>query len=125
MHYSKEEQQEFDRIFKVFGDYLKESPNVDVVPSKAGYVVIPINDGRMSCEISAEAVETPADLCELCMFEMAQDIRDDIVPSHTPLYECSEETRREILNRLSPYMETLPEYRCLEGKLFVNPLEAC
>lgn len=123
MNYTREDQQEFDRIFKVFGDYLKQSTHVDVVPSKVGYVMIPIDEGEMSCGVSAEVIETPADLCDLCITEMAHDIRDELAPPRPDLYECSEELRQEILNRIAPYMKELPEYRYLEEELFINPHE--
>lgn len=123
MSYTRENQQEFDRIFQVFGDYLKQSPRVDVVPSKVGYVMIPIEEGEMSCGIAPEVVETPAELCAICINEMACDIRDELSPSHPDLYECSEELKQEILTRIALYMKKLPEYRFLEDELFMNPHE--
>lgn len=121
MNYTREEQREFERIFQVFGELLKQSTHIDVVPSKVGYVMIPIEDGEMSCGVAAEVMETPADLCALCINEMAYDIRDEIAPSQPALYECNEAVKQEILTRIAPYMEKLPEYRYLEEKLFINP----
>ena len=125
INYTREDQQEFDRIFKVFGDYLKQSTHVDVVPSKVGYVIIPIEEGEMSCGVLAEVIETPADLCNLCITEMAHDILDELAPPRPNLYECSEELKQRILTRIAPYMKELPEYRYLEEKLFITPHENC
>lgn len=123
MYYTREDQQEFDRIFEAFEDYLKQATHIDVVPSKVGYVMIPIEDGEMSDGIAAEVMETPTDLCELFLDEMARDIRDEIAPSCPDLYECSEEVKQEILTRIAPYMEKLPEYSFLEEEIFINPHE--
>lgn len=123
MNYTKEEQREFERIFQVFGERIKQSTHIDVVPSKVGYVMIPIEDGEMSCGVEAEVMETPADLCDLCINQMAYDIRDELAPSKPDLYECSEEVKQEILARIEVYMKELPEYRYLEEDLFVNPHE--
>ncbi|MFR8901515.1 hypothetical protein [Hominenteromicrobium sp.] len=123
MYYSKKDEQEFERILEVFRDYLEQSPQFDVVPSKVGYIMIPIDDGEMSCVITAEELETPANLCELCFFEMAEDIRDELVASSPPLYACSEEIKQEILARIAPYMEKLPEYQYLVEEFFIDPFE--
>lgn len=123
MSYTREDQKEFERIFQVFGERIKQSTHIDVVPSKVGYVMIPIEDGEMSCGIAAEVMETPADLCSLCINEMAYDIRDELVPSQPALYACSEEVKQAILTRIESYMKELPEYRYLEEDLFVNPYE--
>lgn len=123
MKYTREAQREFDRIFKVFGDYLKHSAHVDVVSSKAGYVMLLIEDRELSDVVTAEVIKTPADLCNLCITEMAYDIWDELAPPRPDLYECSEEQKQQILARIALYMKDLPEYRYLEERIFINPRE--
>lgn len=121
MIYSTEDQKELERIFAVFSDYLKSSTHIDIVPSKVGYIMLPIVDGELSCGVEPDVIEPPADLCDIFISQIAYDVVEEMDKPRPILYEYNAEIRKKIRERIESYIKKLPEYRYLIDQLFINP----
>lgn len=117
--YTKEQKEKLEKVMEVFGDYMKESPYVEVVWSeKIGYIFLNVDKKHQDVDfiIPLDCTET---LCGRLCYEVAQDVlmltgNDHAVREADPLEKA------EIWRRLEPYLEQLPEYRYLAEKMFTS-----
>ena len=108
---------EVDKVSRVFGDYIKESPYLDWLWSdKLGYVLMQISfEGR---EIMESHVIMDAErLCWILFNEIADDVVQR-TPNDHATYEADLSERARIRKRLKPYTDQLPEYSYLCEKLW-------
>ncbi len=108
---------EVDRVGRVFGDYIKESPYLDWMWSdKLGYILMQISfEGQeiVECHVIREASR----LCWILFHEIADDVVLRTQNDHAT-YEADLSERSRIRKRLKPYTDQLPEYRYLCEKLW-------
>ena len=93
--YTKEQNEEIEKVCRVFDSYIRENPYFDVVWSdKLGYIylsgIAPDREG-------------------VCMAPLILRTGEDL---------CSSDERKKIKEELKPYMDQLPEYTHLVTELF-------
>jgi len=74
MVYTAEEKSRMDYLFEVFGEYIQENKNFDIVYSdKLGYLTMVINKGRIEDVDQLEAFDA---LLKEMFFQISNDVRD-------------------------------------------------
>ena len=94
----------------VFADYIRESPDMDLVWSdKLRYVYQRIDLGRRDIGMVPTVIETPDMLCEELIGEIVQDVLLMTGKEHDGQTADAMEIA-EIRERIRPYLDQLPEY---------------
>ena len=116
--YSTAQKQEIEKAISVFKDYIQSSDYLDLVWSdKLGYLLLSINPPTQSVECEPQMIESGADICKAVFDEISLDVfeltkNEDGSSNANPLEKA------EILRRIEPFIERLPEYRHLVDELF-------
>ena len=104
--YSPEEMKRFDKVIRVFYNYLRDSQNVELVWSdKVGYVLIPLDVDRRRAESGTKVILDAGALVEALLQEIAMDVACDAGKRRLSRKEYPEYRRRT-----QGYLEQLPEY---------------
>ena len=101
---------EMEKVYKVFGGYMKENPYIEWLWSeKLGYILMQIEaKGREVVE--SRVVTDAGDFCRILFHEVAEDALRKRGSEHT-LYEADALEKDEIKKELKPYIDQLPEYK--------------
>ena len=111
---------EVDKVSRVFGDYIKESPYLDWLWSdKAGYILLHIYPGTNSSHIDLEneLISDAGKLCnslfnEICLDVLGMTKNEHRIENADPLELA------EIERRCRTYLDQLPEYGYAYQELF-------
>lgn len=104
-----EKNEAIEKVRRVFEDYIKASPYMELLWSeKLGYVLMSIDE--RSSEIMESRVVTDAEnLCRCLINEIAQKALE-AMEKDRDTYELPSSDRAEIEKELGLYMDQLPEY---------------
>lgn len=110
MFYSQDELLEMKRIENVFGDYLNQSTDFDLVWSKkVGYVWLFLTRNQHNPVDTGSFMKSPADLCKAFLYDIAMNVVCLTESDHMPeSADASEQI--EIRRRWQKYIHQLPEY---------------
>jgi len=121
--YTDTQKLEIERVKSVFRDYIQASQYIDLVRSeKLGYILLYINPPTQDLGMEPEIITDGSDLCELLLSEVAADVLELTRNEHS-VSEADPLEKSEILKRLEPFAEQLPEYRHLFEELFTKTKE--
>ena len=117
--YTEEQNKEIKKIIEVFSKYIKDTPYFDVLWSdKVGYIFL---DGisRNNDDIGLEptVLRDGETLCDRIFYNLACDVLEERGKLHD-LCQCNKEAQEAVKERLSIYLQQLPEYAYLVEKLF-------
>lgn len=120
MLYTDAQQQEIEKVRLVFNDYIQTSDYLDLVNSeKLGYILLYINKKARCLEMEPAVIEDGRELCELLISEIASDVLELTQNEHS-VSQADPLEKAEILNRMEPFSQQLPEYRHLFEELFLK-----
>ena len=104
--YSPEEMKRFDKVIRVFYNYLRDSQKVELVWSdKVGYVLIPVDVDRRRAENGTKVILDAGALVDALLQEIAMDVAFDAGKRRLSRKEYPEYRRRT-----QDYLKQLPEY---------------
>ena len=104
-----EKKEAIEKVRRVFGEYIKSSPYMELLWSeKLGYVLMSIDE--RSSEIMESRVVTDAEnLCRCLINEIAQKVLEGMEKDRDT-YELSSLEHEEFEKELKPYRDQLLEY---------------
>lgn len=107
-----EKKEAVEKVGKVFEEYIKASPYMELLWSdKLGYVLMLIH--RETSEIMESRVITNAEsFCRSMINEISQNVLEVMGKDHDTC-ELSPLEHTEVEKELKPYMDQLPEYAYL------------
>jgi hypothetical protein len=121
--YTETEQREIEKVKSVFEEYILASEYIDLLLSeKIGYILIYINPPTQGLALEPEIITDGRNLCKLILSEIASDVLSLAHNGHS-IAEADPLERAEILKRIEPYAEQLPEYHHLVDALFTKSNE--
>ena len=99
--YTKEQNEELEKVCRVFDSYIRENPYVDVVWSdKLGYIYLSgIAPDREDVCMAPLILRTGEELCEELIYNMAADILKQIGVHRDDPEDCSSDERKRIIWR--------------------------
>ncbi len=101
---------EMEKVYGVFGGYIKKNPYIEWIWSeKLGYVLMQI-EAKDREIVESRVVADAGDFCRILCHEVAEDVLRKRGSEHTP-YEADAPEKDEIGKELKPYIDQLPEYR--------------
>lgn len=118
--YTKEQNQEIEKVIDAFADYIHTNPYFDVVLSeKIGYVLLDgISKDKDALGMAPSVLREGEELCEACIYNIACDTMEN-ENGNKDFSNCTEQEKEAIRNALNPYIKTLPEkYNELVENLF-------
>ena len=105
--YTHEQLAEIERVIHAFYNYLRDSRTCELVWSdKVGYLFFTIGGGKRRGPVSAKVIRDADELVRALLEEVSRDVR-----SETRLGRFFHRQRPELRERVSEYMDHLPEYR--------------
>ena len=118
--YTKEQNEEIEKVCRVFDSYIRENPYFDVGWSdKLGYIYLSgIAPDREDVCMAPLILRIGEELCEEIIYNMAADILKQIGVHRDDPEDCSSDERKKIKEELKSYMAQLPEYTHLVTELF-------
>lgn len=118
--YTRKQNSEIEKVYRVFESYIKENSCFDVVWSdKLGYICLNgISTDRENIYTEPLILREGNVLCEEIIFNMASDVLMRLGVNRDDLNECTSEERKKIREELKPYIDMLPEYSHLIAGLF-------
>ena len=124
MIYSNEQFNSIRKVENVFRPYIRECNEFELVWSeKVGYVLLDgIDKERRDFYMHPRIISDARELCVFLLREIAFDVIKTQEHFHD-LHETSEQERKRIKKKYSPYMQQLPEYMNLIEEVFVAPDE--
>lgn len=112
MMHKTEKNEAVEKVRRVFEEYIKASPYMELLWSeKLGYVLMSI-DERSSEVMESRVVTDAENLCRCLVNEIAQKALKTMGKDHDT-YELSSFECAEVGKELKPYMNELPEYAYL------------
>lgn len=116
MVYTKTEKDKIERVREVFAAHIRQSPYFDLLWSdKVGYVWLSIGIDPLYVD-TGRWIESAADLCNVLLDDMADDVFEMTGNDHT-LENADPLELAEIKRRWKAYIDQLPEYAYLCDKL--------
>lgn len=101
---------EMEKVYRVFEDYIKDSPYIEWLWSeKLGYILMQISAKEREV-VESRVIMDAGDFCRILFHEVAEDVLRRQNSDHTS-YEADASERNEIKKSLKPYADRLPEYR--------------
>ena len=116
MIYTKTEKDKIERVREVFAEHIRQSPYFDLLWSdKVGYVWLCIEIPPLHVD-TGQRIKSASDLCENLLDDVADDVFEMTGNDHT-LESADPLELAEIKRRWKIYIDQLPEYAYLCGKL--------
>ena len=104
--YPAAEMRQFDKVIRVFYNYLRDSGRMELVWSdKVGYVLISVDVNRRRAESGTKVILNAGTLVDLLLREIAADVAADAGKRRLTRKEYPEYRRRT-----KEYLDQLPEY---------------
>lgn len=120
-HYTAAELAKIKKVLNVFEGFIAETEHIDIVFSKkAGYLMIPLDEGEFSCAVEVEEIASAEDLCDLLLYEVCNDLMEKEGIRFQAIYECSPALQEEARRQMQIYLKLLPEYTHLMEQQFEN-----
>lgn len=117
--YTNEVKKEIERVKAVFKDYIETSEHIDLVLAKFGYVLLYYSPENNALELEPALIEDGCELCKLLLDELVTDVQQMTGNEHR-LKDIDPLERAEILRRIEPLIEQLPEYRHLVDEVLTE-----
>lgn len=123
--YTKEQNEEIEKVCRVFDSYIRENPYFDVVWSdKLGYIYLSgIAPDREGVCMAPLILRTGEDLCEEIIYNMAADILKQIGVHRDDPEDCSSDERKKIKEELKTTISAQDAEEC--PHLWLNSTEIC
>lgn len=109
--YTDAQRQNIEVVLNAFSDYIETSETSEVLFSeKLGYLFVGIDLRHRIASSGPEVIESAEDLLGLLINELLLDVLLSSRLDHT-ISSMNDAERQEFNQRLSPYIERLPQYR--------------
>lgn len=117
--YTEEQNKEIKKVMEVFSEYIKHVPYFDVLWSdKVGYIFLDgISRNKDEIGVAPLVLRDGEALCNEIFYNLACDILEERGKLHD-LCQCNKEEQEAVKEKLSIYLQQLPEYAYLVEKLF-------
>lgn len=121
--YTETQKREIEKVILVFNNYIQASDYIDLVRSeKIGYILLYFNSQTHDLEMEPAVITDGSELCELLLSEIASDVLELTKNEHR-VSQADPLEKAEIIKRMEPFAERLPEYNHLFKELFTNANE--
>lgn len=110
MNYTKKEKMEIQSVFDAFKEYIEPNPAMETMWSdKLGFILIRTEPVAGHLNVDAEIITSAENLCQKLVGEIGLDVFEISGRDHG-LGDASKLDHDEIVRRVTPYLNQLPQY---------------